>query len=121
MEANSTVILPFFCPRSTFTRVSKRSDNRVAVTVAHEPHLPQDIKAVYAGCLASEVTDLAEQSLAWKLLAERHPNLMDLAPHLKHEAATMVAECRHVSVLDYSQGLGHTESLTVELPERGPD
>jgi hypothetical protein len=27
--------------------------------------------------------------------------------------ATMVAECRHVSVLDYSQGLGHTESLTV--------
>jgi len=98
-----------------------RSDNRVAVTVAHEPHLPQDIKAVYAGCLASEVTDLAEQARAWKLLAERHPNLMDLAPHLKDEAATMVAECRHVSVLDYSQGLGHTESLTVELPERGQE
>ena len=25
----------------------------------------------------------------------------------------MVAECRHVSILDYSEGLGHTEALTV--------
>jgi hypothetical protein len=26
----------------------------------------------------------------------------------------MVAECRYVSVLDYSQGIGHTESVVVE-------
>ena len=48
------------------------------------------------------------------LLAERHPNLTDLPPPQKDEVATMVADCRYVSVLDYSQGLGHTESLTVE-------
>ena len=52
-----------------------------------------------------------EKGRAWMLLAERHPNLTDLAPPQDDEVATMVAERRYVSVLDYSHGLGHTESL----------
>src|SRR5699024_11248952 len=32
IEANSTVILPLFLPRSTLTRVSYRSDNRAAMS-----------------------------------------------------------------------------------------
>jgi nitroimidazol reductase NimA-like FMN-containing flavoprotein (pyridoxamine 5'-phosphate oxidase superfamily) len=89
-------------------------DNRVSISVGHEPRELRDIRAVYAGCHAEEVTDLAERSFAWKLLAERHPNLTDLAPPGTAEVATMKAECKHLSVLDYSQGLGHTESLTIE-------
>jgi hypothetical protein len=50
------------------------------------------------------------------LLAQRRPNLTDLAPPQKDEVATMVADCRHVSVLDCSQVLGHTQSLTIEGP-----
>ena len=92
-------------------------DNRVSVSIAHEPSELRQIKAVYAGCCAREVIDLKERSHAWMLLAKRHPNLTDLAPPQKDEVATMVAECRYVSVLDYSLGLGHTESLTVELSE----
>ena len=88
-------------------------DDRVSVSVGHEPRELRDIKAVYAGCHAREVTDLNERSRAWTLLAERHPSLTDLAPPQNDDVATMVAECRHVSVLDYSQGLGHSESLTV--------
>ncbi|EPY93537.1 hypothetical protein K530_47515 [Streptomyces noursei CCRC 11814] len=34
IEANSTTIFPFFWPRSTFTRVSKRSDSREARPVS---------------------------------------------------------------------------------------
>ena len=89
-------------------------DNRVSISVAPEPRALRDVKAVYAGCTAREVTDLKEKSRAWTLLAKRHPNLTDLAPPGSGEVATMVAECRHVSVLDYSQGLGHTEEVTVE-------
>ena len=89
-------------------------DNRVSISVGHEPTELREIKAVYAGCCAREVTDLTERSHAWMLLARRHPNLTDLAPPQKDEVATMVAECRSVSVLDYTQGLGHTESLTIE-------
>lgn len=82
--------------------------------MGHEPSQLREIKAVYAGCCAREVTDTREKSHAWELLAKRHPNLTDLAPPQKDEVATMVAECRYVSVLDYSQGLGHTEALTIE-------
>lgn len=92
-------------------------DNRVSITVGHEPTELRQIKAVYAGCHATEVTDLKERSHAWMLLAERHPNLTDLAPPRNDQVATMVAKCRYVSVLDYSQGLGHTESLTMEATE----
>ena len=95
-----------------FENISR--DNRVSVSVGHEPSELRHIKAVYAGCCAREVTDLKERSHAWTLLAERHPNLTDLAPPQNDEVATMMAQCRYVSVLDYSQGLGHTESLTVE-------
>ena len=112
--ANEGWRLYFLIYRSSQKFENIRLDNRISVSVGHEPNALRDIKAVYAGCHASEVTDLAERSRAWMLLAERHPNLTDLAPPQKDEVATMVAHCRHVCVLDYSQGLGHTESLTVD-------
>lgn len=94
-------------------------NNRVAIIVAREPAKLWDVKAVYAGCSVHEVTDPAERSRAWQLLAKRHPNLTDLTPPEEVEVATMAADCKHVSVLDYSQGLGHTEALTVsdQLPD----
>lgn len=88
-------------------------DKRIAITVGSEPKELRKIKAVYAGCEAVEVSDLAERSHAWDLLAKRHPNLTDLAPAQAANVATMVARCRHVSMLDYSQGLGHTESVSI--------
>ena len=94
-----------------FENISK--DNRIAISVGQEPRALREIKAVYAGCFAEEVTDLAERTHAWKLLAERHPNLTDLAPPGRDEVATMKAQCKHLSVLDYSQGLGHAETLTL--------
>lgn len=113
--ANEGWRLYFLVYRTSQKFENIRLDNRVSVSIGHEPHALRDIKAVYAGCHASEVTDLAERSHAWKLLAERHPNLTDLAPPQSEEVATMVAECRHLSVLDYSQGLGHTETLTIDV------
>jgi nitroimidazol reductase NimA-like FMN-containing flavoprotein (pyridoxamine 5'-phosphate oxidase superfamily) len=92
-----------------------RFENRVSITVGHEPRSLHEIKAVYAGCHAREITDAKEASHAWTLLAKRHPNLTALAPPQKDGVAIMVAECRYVSVLDFSQGLGHTESLTVDV------
>ena len=89
-------------------------DNRVAITIGHEPKQLNEVKAVYAGCIVQEVTDLGEKSRAWALLGQRHPNLTDLAPPQADEVATMVAQCAYVSVLDYSKRLGQTESLTIE-------
>ena len=111
--ANEGFRLYFLIYRASqkFENISK--DNRIAISVGQEPRALREIKAVYAGCFAEEVTDLAERTHAWKLLAERHPNLTDLAPPGMDEVATMKAQCKHLSVLDYSQGLGHAETLTL--------
>jgi nitroimidazol reductase NimA-like FMN-containing flavoprotein (pyridoxamine 5'-phosphate oxidase superfamily) len=112
--ANEGWSLYFLIYRDSQKFANIARDNRVAITVGREPSEIQQIKAVYAGCEAFEVTDLTERSRAWTLLAERHPNLTDLAPPQTAEVATMVAHCRHVSMLDYTQGLGHSETLTIE-------
>jgi nitroimidazol reductase NimA-like FMN-containing flavoprotein (pyridoxamine 5'-phosphate oxidase superfamily) len=111
--ANEAWSLYFLIYRDSQKFQNIARDCRVAITVGSEPSELRQIRAVYAGCDASELTDLAERSRAWNLLAERHPNLTDLAPPEKSEVATMVAHCRHVSMLDYAKGLGHTESLSI--------
>ena len=88
-------------------------DDRVSIAIASEPGSVGDIKAVYAGAHALEVNDPNERVAAWKLLTERHPNLIDFAPPGDTDEAIMRASCKYVSVLDYSQGIGHTEALTV--------
>ncbi len=111
--ANEGFRIYFLTYRSSQKFGNIAHDNRVAITVGHEPIELRDISAVYAGCAVHEVTDLAERSLAWDLLAMRHPNLTDLAPPKDDEVATMAADCKYLSVLDYSQTIGHTETLTV--------
>jgi nitroimidazol reductase NimA-like FMN-containing flavoprotein (pyridoxamine 5'-phosphate oxidase superfamily) len=117
--ANEGFRLYFLIYRDSQKFANVARDNRVAVTVGKEPSALKAIKAVYAGCEVREVTDLKERDRAWMLLAKRHPNLTDLAPPQTAEVATMAAECRYVSVLDYSQGLGHTESLVLESSRGG--
>jgi nitroimidazol reductase NimA-like FMN-containing flavoprotein (pyridoxamine 5'-phosphate oxidase superfamily) len=95
-----------------FANISR--DNRVAISVGPEPRELRDVKAVYAGCEVSEITDLAQRGRVWTLLEKRHPQLTDLAPPGTGEVATMRARCKHVSVLDYSKGLGHTEAIHLD-------
>jgi nitroimidazol reductase NimA-like FMN-containing flavoprotein (pyridoxamine 5'-phosphate oxidase superfamily) len=113
--ANEGLALYFLVYRTSQKFANIAHNDKVAITVGHEPSELRQIKAVYAGCNVSEVTDPRQRSHAWDLLARRHPNLTDLAPPQSGEVATMVAQCRYVSVLDYSQGLGHTEEITVPV------
>ena len=109
--ANEGLSLYFLVYRASQKFQNMARDERVAITVGQEPIQLRDVRAVFAGCTVSEVTDLAQRSGAWMLLAQRHPQLTDLAPPGTDEVATMVAECKYVSVLDYSQGIGHTEAF----------
>lgn len=111
--ANEGWSLYFLIYRDSQKFANIAHNNRVAVTIGREPSKLWQVKALYAGCEVSELTELRERTAAWELLAQRHPNLTDLAPPQDADVATMVAHCRHVSMLDYSRGLGHTESLTI--------
>ena len=106
-----TAYFLIFRQSQKFTNIEK--DDRVSIAVSAEPRSLGEIKAVYAGAHAAEVTDPAERESAWQLLLERHPNLFDFGMPDNEDTALMGAECKYVSVLDYSKGIGHAEALTV--------
>lgn len=89
-------------------------DDRISIAVAREPAELEQLKAVYAGLKAKEITDSQERDDAWALLRERHSNLAGFKLPDANQAVFMRGKCRHVSVLDFSQGLGHREQITVD-------
>jgi nitroimidazol reductase NimA-like FMN-containing flavoprotein (pyridoxamine 5'-phosphate oxidase superfamily) len=111
--ANDGWTVYFLIFRSSQKFANIEHDNRISVAISGDPNYLSDIKAVYAGAHASEVTDTSERALAWALLLQRHPNLADFGPPDEADTALMRALCKYVSVLDYSKGIGHTEELTV--------
>ena len=95
-----------------FANISR--DDRVSIAISGESSFLGEIKAVFAGAYAAEVTDQAERRRAWQLMMERHPNLADFGAPDDSETALMRARCKYVSMLDYSKGIGHSEELTVD-------
>lgn len=89
-------------------------DDRISFAVASETADLHKHKAVYVGAHAAELTDEDERERAWRLLVERHPNLAGFEKPDPTVTALMRAKCEHLSVLDYSIALGHTEALTVQ-------
>ena len=111
--ANDGWTVSFLIFRSSQKFANIEHDDRISIAISGDPSYLSDIKAVYAGAHASEVTDASERTHAWTLLLQRHPNLADFGPPDQTETALMRAVCKYVSVLDYSQGIGHTEAMTV--------
>jgi nitroimidazol reductase NimA-like FMN-containing flavoprotein (pyridoxamine 5'-phosphate oxidase superfamily) len=111
--ANDGLLIYFMVSRASQKFANIQKDDRVAIAVAREPADVRQIKALFAGALASEVTDPKQRQLGWKLLSERHPNLAGYNLPDPGQAAMMRATCKHISILDFSEGLGHTDELTV--------
>ena len=126
--ANAGFDIYFLIFRSSQKFANIGNDARVSIAVGEEPREMGELQAFYAGAIASEVTDAAERDSAWKLLLERHPNLGGFEHPAASETAMMRARCRYISVLDFTKGMGHAETLTldeggrpVDSAERGDD
>ena len=113
--ANDGLTLYFLIFRESQKFANIAHDDRVAIAIGEQPSDIHSAEAVYASARAAEVTDPPERMLAWQLLVRRHPNLGGRSEPDKALTALMRARCEHVSVLDYSKGLGHTDAL--ELPK----
>ncbi|MEO6114189.1 MAG: pyridoxamine 5'-phosphate oxidase family protein [Sphingomicrobium sp.] len=111
--ANDGLIIYFLISRNSQKFANIARDERVSVAIGDEPRAIDEATAVYAGACASEVTDPKQRKEAWRLLMYRHTNLADHELPAKPQAALMRAVCKYVSILDFTKGLGHTESLTV--------
>jgi len=114
--ANDGLLLYFLISRTSQKFANIQHDDRISVAVGAEPNDFHRLKAVYAGAHASEVTDPKQRRNAWRLLMQRHPNLRDFELPDQTEAVMMRAPCMFVSILDYTKGLGHTDTLTVSGP-----
>ena len=111
--ANDGLSLYFVILRSSQKLSNIQGDDRISLAVGDEPIDLMEAKAVFAGARAFEVTDELEREKAWRLLTGRHPNLGPYDVPDPAVTAMMRADCRHVSVVDYSKGPGHVEAFTV--------
>lgn len=111
--ANDGLLVYFLVSRASQKFANIQHDEHVAIAVAPPPLDVRRIKAVYAGALASEVTDPRQRAEAWRLLTQRHPNLAAFELPQAEQSAMMRAMCKHVSILDFSEGLGPADELTV--------
>ena len=70
--ANDDWTVYFLIFRASQKFANIQHDNRISIAVSGDPNYLSDIKAVYAGAHASEVTDANERKHAWSLLMQRH-------------------------------------------------
>lgn len=114
--ANEGLSLFFLIFRSSQKFSNIESNDRVSIAVGKEPPDLRLAEAVYAGAIATEVTSPAERNHAWRLLVQRHPILLGSPEPDWSQVAAMRADCLHLSVVDYSRGIGHTDALHVATP-----
>lgn len=112
--ANRGFDLYFLIFRASQKFSNIQQDDRVSIAVAAEPMKLAYLQAVYAGAHASEITDAKERDDAWRLLMMRHSNLAGFKILDGGDAAFMRARCKYVSMLDFTQGPGHRETLTLD-------
>ena len=110
---NDGLSLYFVILRSSQKLANILKDDRIAVTIGKEPWILAEAKAVYAGARAVEVVDEGERAHAWELLSARHTNLAPYDIPDPAVTAMMRADCLHVSVVDFSKGMGHTEAFSI--------
>lgn len=112
--ANRGFDLVFLIYRSGQKFANIEHDDRISIAVAAEPIDVHELQAVYAAAHAKILVDEADRQEAWRQLMERHSNLAGVHIPDAREGVFVRARCTHVSMLDYTQGLGHREVITVD-------
>jgi Pyridoxamine 5'-phosphate oxidase len=115
--ANKGFDIFFLIFRASQKFANIQHDDRISIAVAAEPAELSQLTAVYAGAHAREITNQRERDDAWRLLMMRNSNLAGFNIPDPRDATFMYARCKYVSMLDYTQGLGHREQFIVD--ERG--
>ncbi len=112
--ANRGFEIVFMIFRSSQKFVNIARDDRISIAVAPPAAELGQLRAVYAGAHATEITDQTERDEAWRQLMQRHSNLAGFHMPDARDAVFMRATCKYVSVLDFTQGIGHREDLTLD-------
>jgi nitroimidazol reductase NimA-like FMN-containing flavoprotein (pyridoxamine 5'-phosphate oxidase superfamily) len=111
--ANDGLLLYFVVSRTSQKFSNIERDSRVSIAVGRDFEDPAQIRALSIAANASEIRDPNQRDRALDLIRERHPALARLGSPDTSRSAVMRAYCSIVTILDYSKGFGHADSLTV--------
>jgi nitroimidazol reductase NimA-like FMN-containing flavoprotein (pyridoxamine 5'-phosphate oxidase superfamily) len=111
--ANDGLLLYFIISKQSQKYANIQRDSRVSIVVGRDFEDPRQIQALSIAANASDVRDPKQRDHAIDLVLGRHPALAAMGrPDLGH-SAVIRAYCSIVTILDYSQGFGHADLLTV--------
>lgn len=110
---NEDLMIYFIISRRGQKFANIMEDDRVSLVIGQDFHDPSSIKALSIAAHVSEVRDSNQRDKMTALLLDRHPGLGKLAPPRADEAAVMRAYPSIITTLDYAQGFGHADVLTL--------
>jgi nitroimidazol reductase NimA-like FMN-containing flavoprotein (pyridoxamine 5'-phosphate oxidase superfamily) len=111
--ANEDILIYFIVSRQSQKFANIECDDRVSLVIGRDFHDPATIKALSIAARASEVRDPKQRQRAIRLLLDRHPGLKKLERPDPDHSAVMRANPEIITILDYSNGFGHADLLTV--------
>jgi nitroimidazol reductase NimA-like FMN-containing flavoprotein (pyridoxamine 5'-phosphate oxidase superfamily) len=111
--ANEGILIYFVVSRQSQKFANIECDDRVSLVIGRDFHDPATIKALSIAARASEVRDPKQRQRAIRLLLDRHPGLKKLERPDPDHSTVMRANPEIITILDYSNGFGHADLLTV--------
>lgn len=88
-------------------------NNKVSLTIDRPYETWNEIEGLSMGAEVSPVTDGAERQKVSELMLGKFPQLAAFVPDDGSGIAIYRVEPKFISLLDYSQGFGHTETFTL--------
>jgi len=89
------------------------ADNRVSIAIGSEAVHPEQIEGLSLAAHATELRDEPYRSILLEKLSVRHPGYFDAKMVDRELSALMRASPKVISVVNFSKGIGHTETLTL--------
>jgi hypothetical protein len=110
---NDGLAVYFLISRTSQKFANIEREARVSIAIGDGARLPSQIKGLSMAAEVFEVRDEPYRSQVLAKLSARHPDYFDAATFDMSGSALMRALPRIMSVVDFSQGLGHSEALSV--------
>jgi nitroimidazol reductase NimA-like FMN-containing flavoprotein (pyridoxamine 5'-phosphate oxidase superfamily) len=121
--ANEGTLIYFLVSRSSQKFANIQADQRVAIAIGSEEGDLRQHQGLTLAAMASEVTDIHQRERALELMLQRHPAHAQFGPPDFAAAAMMRAHPSVISILDYTQGFGHVDEITLgpsDVPRMRP-
>ena len=112
--ANDGLTRYFLCGPESQKAANLARDERVSLTIDHDTPQVMDITGLSMAARAPLVVDLAEGEKALRLLMQKYPPQDSLPLPTPADVRIFRVTPTVISVLDYSQGFGHTDLVTCE-------